>query len=163
MLSPLTPLTSWRSDRTFSIVRGLFGGFVIALALGLAFGLAVEAALGQAYALLAGLVVALIYVLLGVVFGGLVVGPVTSVTWTASLAFTQFAVRWHTPIRLMRFLEDAHKRGVLRTVGPIYQFRHARLQDRLAEQTIGTNHSIMFLRNKLAEVISRLHAQVTGS
>ncbi len=135
--SPLTPLTSWRSDRTFSIVRGLFGGFVIALAPGLALGLAAGPTIGQAHGLVAELVVALIYVLLcvllGVVFGGLVVGPVTSVTWTASLAFAQLAIRWHTPIRLMRFLEDAHERGVLRTVGPIYQFRHARLQDRLAE------------------------------
>jgi hypothetical protein len=34
----------------------------------------------------------------------------------------------------MRFLEDARERGVLRTVGPVYQFRHARLQDRLAKQ-----------------------------
>jgi hypothetical protein len=34
----------------------------------------------------------------------------------------------------MRFLNDAHERGVLRTVGPVYQFRHARLQDRLAGQ-----------------------------
>jgi hypothetical protein len=34
----------------------------------------------------------------------------------------------------MRFLEDARERGVLRTVGPVYQFRHARLQDRLANQ-----------------------------
>ena len=32
----------------------------------------------------------------------------------------------------MRFLEDARSRSVLRTVGPVYQFRHARLQDRLA-------------------------------
>jgi hypothetical protein len=34
----------------------------------------------------------------------------------------------------MRFLEDAHDRNVLRTVGPVYQFRHARLQDRLVGQ-----------------------------
>jgi hypothetical protein len=34
----------------------------------------------------------------------------------------------------MRFLENARERNVLRTVGPVYQFRHARLQDRLAEQ-----------------------------
>jgi hypothetical protein len=31
-------------------------------------------------------------------------------------------------------LEDARDRNVLRTVGPVYQFRHARLQDRLAGQ-----------------------------
>ncbi len=30
------------------------------------------------------------------------------------------------------FLEDARERGVLRTVGSVYQFRHARLQDQLA-------------------------------
>jgi hypothetical protein len=34
----------------------------------------------------------------------------------------------------MRFLEDARNRNVLRAVGPVYQFRHARLQDRLAGQ-----------------------------
>ena len=34
----------------------------------------------------------------------------------------------------MRFLEDARQRNVLRIIGPVYQFRHARLQDRLAGQ-----------------------------
>jgi hypothetical protein len=38
----------------------------------------------------------------------------------------------HLPWRLMRFLDDAHRRGVLRQVGAEYQFRHARLQDHLA-------------------------------
>jgi len=37
-----------------------------------------------------------------------------------------------TPLRLMEFLEDAHRLGVLRQLGPYYQFRHALLQDRLA-------------------------------
>lgn len=36
------------------------------------------------------------------------------------------------PLRVMFFLGDAHRRGVLRQVGPHYQFRHARLQDHLA-------------------------------
>lgn len=36
------------------------------------------------------------------------------------------------PMRLMSFLDDAHRLGLLRTVGPIYQFRHAELQDHLA-------------------------------
>jgi hypothetical protein len=38
-------------------------------------------------------------------------------------------------MHLMRFLDDARERNVLRTVGPAYQFRHARLQDRLAAAT----------------------------
>ncbi|WP_052120464.1 NACHT domain-containing protein [Amycolatopsis sp. MJM2582] len=43
------------------------------------------------------------------------------------------AVRGDLPWRLIGFLEDAHlRRGVLRQVGPVYQFRHAELQHRLA-------------------------------
>jgi hypothetical protein len=42
------------------------------------------------------------------------------------------AARGDLPPRLMRFLDDAHRRGVLRQVGALYQFRHARLQDRLS-------------------------------
>ncbi|MGP4052061.1 NACHT domain-containing protein [Streptomyces sp. 2A115] len=36
------------------------------------------------------------------------------------------------PWRLMAFLAEAHERGVLRQAGAVYQFRHARLQERLA-------------------------------
>jgi hypothetical protein len=43
-----------------------------------------------------------------------------------------FAFRGQLPWRLFRFLTDAHNRGILRQNGGTYQFRHARLQDRLA-------------------------------
>jgi len=36
------------------------------------------------------------------------------------------------PLQLLRFLDDAHQRGVLRRTGPVYQFRHAILQRTLA-------------------------------
>jgi DNA-binding SARP family transcriptional activator len=42
------------------------------------------------------------------------------------------AARGQIPLRFMAFLDDAHRRGVLRQVGAVYQFRHARLQERLA-------------------------------
>ncbi|MFB9542415.1 NACHT domain-containing protein [Micromonospora sagamiensis] len=42
------------------------------------------------------------------------------------------ACRGKAPWRLFRFLEDAHRHGVLRQVGGFYQFRHSRLQERLA-------------------------------
>jgi hypothetical protein len=42
-----------------------------------------------------------------------------------------FASR-RTPLRLMRFLAEAHDRGVLRQAGGVYQFRHNLLQDHLA-------------------------------
>jgi DNA-binding SARP family transcriptional activator len=40
--------------------------------------------------------------------------------------------RRQLPLDLMHFLDDAHRRGVLRRAGAVYQFRHALLQDRLA-------------------------------
>jgi hypothetical protein len=43
------------------------------------------------------------------------------------------AARGDLPLRLMAFLDDAHQRGVLRQAGAVYQFRHARLQDRLVD------------------------------
>lgn len=78
---------------------------------------------------------------LGLAFGlgiGLVVCLVYPQSWSAALAFAQLAASDRTPVRLMRFLEDARSRSVLRTVGPVYQFRHARLQDRLAAQEPAT-------------------------
>jgi hypothetical protein len=46
--------------------------------------------------------------------------------------------RKRIPLRLLRFLDDAHRLGILRQTGPVYQFRHAKLQDRLAG---GQHHS----------------------
>jgi len=39
------------------------------------------------------------------------------------------------PWRLTAFLQDAHRLGILRQAGTVYQFRHARLRDRLAERS----------------------------
>lgn len=51
-----------------------------------------------------------------------------------AMARTYLAVRHHAPWDLMAFLQDAHEqRGVLRQVGPVYQFRHIDLQHHLAQ------------------------------
>jgi hypothetical protein len=42
------------------------------------------------------------------------------------------ALRHRLPWSLMSFLADAHRRGVLRQAGAVYQFRHIELQHRLA-------------------------------
>ncbi|MGH3783092.1 MAG: hypothetical protein ACRDRO_21335 [Pseudonocardiaceae bacterium] len=118
--SPPSPLASWRRDRAVGPTVGL----VLVLVVALVVGVRVEDLDLASYDF--GLLGA------GGLVGGLVGGLMSSTTWTASLVFAQLARRWHTPIRLMRFLEDARQRDVLRTVGPVYQFRHARLQDRLA-------------------------------
>jgi hypothetical protein len=49
--------------------------------------------------------------------------------------FTRLWLAGHgwTPLRLMSFLEDAHKRGVLRQVNGYYEFRHQMLQRYLGE------------------------------
>jgi DNA-binding SARP family transcriptional activator len=56
------------------------------------------------------------------------------------------AARGRLPLRLMTFLEDARRRGVLRQVGAVYQFRHARLQERLVSRVparTGTRFDIL--------------------
>jgi len=47
------------------------------------------------------------------------------------------ALRGRQPWRLMSFLDDAHRRGVLRQAGAVYQFRHIELQQRLALRADG--------------------------
>ena len=119
--NPLSPAISWRNDLRHAIAIGLIVGLATGLVGGLAFGFVyerLEVGLG------AGLVIG--------AAAGLVSGLGTSHALPAALAAAQLARRWHTPLRLMNFLDDARKRNVLRTVGPVYQFRHARLQDRLA-------------------------------
>jgi hypothetical protein len=120
--SPLTPPASWRRDQAFGLMIGLVLGVSIGLGLGLT--LTVKHMAG----LLDGLVFGILY---GIGFG-LVWGLTFPRTWTVSLTFAQLTLRFRTPMRLLRFLDDARERNVLRTVGPVYQFRHARLQDRLA-------------------------------
>ncbi|HEX3587993.1 MAG TPA: NACHT domain-containing protein [Pseudonocardiaceae bacterium] len=70
---------------------------------------------------------------------GITFGLAVGVTGVIARAWGSFclvriwlALRGQLPWRLMRFLDDAHRRGVLRQSGAVYQFRHARLQDRLA-------------------------------
>jgi len=49
--------------------------------------------------------------------------------WLVYFAATyRFAWSRQLPRNLMTFLNDAHHLGLLRGVGPFYQFRHAELQ-----------------------------------
>ncbi|MEU4338635.1 NACHT domain-containing protein [Micromonospora lupini] len=71
--------------------------------------------------------------LLGLIWGG-VVGATSTQAWQANLAFMQMRLRWGTSLRVMNLLEDARDRAALvRSVGPIYQFRHKKLQDSIAQ------------------------------
>ncbi|MGH3867437.1 MAG: hypothetical protein ACRDQ4_15100 [Pseudonocardiaceae bacterium] len=70
----------------------------------------------------------------GVVVGlGGGVGLVGSQTWPTTLAWLQLQLASQVAaVSLIPFLEDARERDILRTVGAVYQFRHATLQDQLA-------------------------------
>ncbi|GIG93188.1 NACHT domain-containing protein [Plantactinospora endophytica] len=120
--NPVDPLTGWRRDRAT--------GLVVGIAFGLASGVLTGIAFGMWYGFGRGLTI------------GVTVGVATGIamslsyvrTWDARLAFVQIWLAGDGPVRSMEFFEDAHRRGVLRTVGPVYQFRHARLRDRLIVQ-----------------------------
>jgi NACHT domain-containing protein len=55
--------------------------------------------------------------------------------WSTGLATAPHAARGDLPRNLPVFLDDAHRLGLMRAVGNIYQFRHAELQDHLARPT----------------------------
>lgn len=56
--------------------------------------------------------------------------------WRTSLLFLQLRGRRAFTIRGMHFLEDAYRRRLLRAEGSRFQFRHALLQDTLAEEHV---------------------------
>jgi hypothetical protein len=64
---------------------------------------------------------------------GLILGLAGSVGMVFLMARIRLAVLGYVPWHLMSFLADAHeRRGVLRQVGAVYQFRHIDLQRHLA-------------------------------
>lgn len=66
-------------------------------------------------------------------WSGLLLGFSGSATWPTTVAWLQLRLTHQVPaVSLLPFLEDARARNILRTVGAVYQFRHATLQDQLA-------------------------------
>ena len=117
-----TPTSTLQRD-----LRLLFGRMISALLAG-----------GLVLGLMAGFVGGSVSMLLGIegVAAVLVMyGPVRWTVTASSIYLCTIAVlhaQRNLPWRLMRFLDDAHRAGLLRQVGPVYQFRNAVLQDRLA-------------------------------
>ncbi|MFD0229667.1 NACHT domain-containing protein [Streptomyces hirsutus] len=74
-------------------------------------------------------------VLLGVGPTGLILALAAHAWPYYTAARLLLSARGRLPWRLQSFLDDAHRLGILRQVGPVYQFRHARLQQRLARPT----------------------------
>jgi hypothetical protein len=70
---------------------------------------------------------------IGLVIGLLgVLGQMSSGAWLSYLlAVSRLAATGQLPLRLMSFLDDAYQLNLLRTTGPVYQFRHAEFHDHL--------------------------------
>ncbi|MCP9951467.1 hypothetical protein [Actinomadura madurae] len=120
-----TPVTSCRADRRITLTRFLIAvllaggvsGATAAFTGGTPAGTAVAAGLG--------------------IVGGAVFAFVTEkeATWLGyALVTVRLARRRRLPLRLMPFLDDAHRLGLLRAVGPIFQFRHAEFHDHLSRR-----------------------------
>jgi hypothetical protein len=108
-----TPAARYWADRRTSIVFGLGVGLVVGVTLVLTLG----STLGLAGGLAGGLAV------------GLTDGSVSKVSLTELVLATTGAGR----VKFIQVLKDAHHRQILRQAGAVYQFRHAELQDHLAE------------------------------
>jgi MFS family permease len=74
---------------------------------------------------------ALVSLTIGWLVAGLATGPAAPHVALGAVS-RKLSMTRMTPHPLMAFLIDAHDKGLLRSVGPLYQFRHATLQDRLA-------------------------------
>ena len=90
---------------------------------GLMFGLVVGLVIGLAFRLAFGLVT-------GLAFGLIAISDSASTAFHPAVGLR--AAQRRLPWRIMGFLDDAYRLGLLRVVGPVYQFRHAELQDHLA-------------------------------
>jgi hypothetical protein len=102
------------------------------LASGVGFGIAVGVAVGGVFR--AGVAAGVAAGLAAGLAGGF--SFITSQAAWPSYLLTMgwLAFRHRLPWSLMGFLADAHRRGVLRQAGAVYQFRHIELQHRLANR-----------------------------
>ncbi|MEU4228402.1 NACHT domain-containing protein [Nonomuraea sp. NPDC026600] len=133
---PSTPSSTLTGDLKMTGAHTLAVGLTVGITFGLTFGPAAGFGAAIAFGLTGGLGTSLkvhvskpwdITVKVPFGFRGLGTAGVTYLTTTVLL----WAGR-RLPLRLMRFLDDAHRLGLLRTIGPAYQFRHAALQDHLS-------------------------------
>lgn len=117
------PTSSVRADRRATIARTLAAGIVGVSTIALVNALSVPPEFAAQFGLTHGTYYGLLF---AIAAGGF--------TAWSRFALARMCLRRNddVPWALMAFLHDAYERGLLRRVGPAYQFRHARLQDHLA-------------------------------
>jgi NACHT domain len=129
------PAELLHADRTTAMREGLTVGICISTMVSLVLWAIFERISGLSFAavyengvwILNWLVIAAASALMWMLFGTMW-GP-----WLIARCWLPLTRR--IPWSILKFLADAHHRGVLRQAGGVYQFRHARLQDHLATPT----------------------------
>jgi hypothetical protein len=117
-----TPDSTYKETRALTVIQISVGG----LAGGLGVGLLLVSTGGSG-----GVLVGMLVAGLGVgLVGGL--GLMSSGAWFSYIVTSsRLAAAGKLPLRLMDFLDDAHRLGLLRMTGSAYQFRHAEFHDHL--------------------------------
>jgi len=118
-----SPRSTRRAERTAALARSVTVGLTIAATTALAFGVAYGTRSAVIHALTFGIGYGL-----ADRYAGL--GPTVWGRYLVAKAW--LALNGRLPWRLMAFLDDAHRHGLLRRAGAAYQFRHLRLQEHLS-------------------------------
>lgn len=135
-----TPRRSFSTDRTLNLTRiitSCVAAYLVPVVMGMFLDDTtreppINPELGLLINITLGLLSGLGYAHVSGILGGLVIGRHRA--WLAYVWATwRLSREGHLPRKLMPFLDDMYRLGLLRTVGRVYQFRHAKLQDRLAE------------------------------
>ena len=122
--SAASPLAVFARDRRAGVAFGVLAGVYTGIFYGVLIGARTEVLFG---------------VTTGIVSGALAIGATCTslAAWPSyEIARILLTLRRRLPWQLMSFLADARKRGVLRQVGAVYQFRHIELQHRLANRDV---------------------------
>jgi hypothetical protein len=110
-------------------------GTLHAITLGIVTGIAIRPAFGLAFGLASGLTGAFLYGPLWLL--AFRVNKVGLVAWLHFVLTRIILVpRGLLPWRTLDFFGEAHRRGILRQIGPVYEFRHGLLQDVLANSAM---------------------------
>jgi hypothetical protein len=125
-----------RQDKRLNLLQVILVVFGTALAGGLAVG-AIPADVRIVDGIAVGLAGGLAGGLVALRRDGLSNGFVGGVWSWFLLSRTWLALGGRLPWQVMRFLDDAHRRGVLRQAGAVYQFRHERLHEYLLATAAG--------------------------
>ncbi|MCX4966643.1 NACHT domain-containing protein [Streptomyces sp. NBC_00654] len=119
--SSVSPSDLLNTNRTTVLAQVLAMGLTVGLGYGTVVATINNLTLGVASGIVTGVMVA--------------IGACTLTAWGRWVVLVRIwlPLTGRLPRAVNAFLDDAYERGVLRRAGAVYQFRHARLRDRLAE------------------------------